>query len=83
MNGKDVIKWILYADDVVLFCKTVKDAEDLLNIINNTCNRFGLTISYKKTKTQVFNNDSLANNERLLKIGNEIIENVQEFTYLG
>ena len=83
MNGKDVIKWILYADDVVLFCKTVKEAEDLLNIINNTCNRFGLTISFKKTKTQVFNNDSLANNETLLKIGNEIIENVQEFTYLG
>ena len=51
MRGIEVIRWILYADDVVLFCKTVTEAEQLLTIINDTCKRFGLTISFKKTKT--------------------------------
>ena len=55
-SGIDIIRWTLYADDVVLFCKTVQEAVNLLTIINNTCNRFGLTISFKKTETQVFNN---------------------------
>ena len=60
MSGREIIMWILYADDLVLFCKTISEAEQLLNIINNTCNRFGLTISFKKTITQVFNNPELA-----------------------
>ena len=48
MRGVEFIRWILYADDVVLFCKSVSEAEKLLNIINDTCNRFGLTVSFKK-----------------------------------
>ena len=74
---------ILYADDTVLFCKTPEDAETLLNILSNTCKRFGLTISLKKTKTQVFNNADLAQKESLFTVDTEKIENVKEFTYLG
>ena len=53
MRGTEVIKLILYADDVALFCKSVNEAKQILNIINDTCNRFGLTISFKKTKIHV------------------------------
>ena len=51
MRGTEVIKLILYADDVALFCKSVNEAKQILNIINDTCNRFRLTISFKKTNT--------------------------------
>ena len=54
------MRWILYVDDVVLFCKTVDQAECLLDIINDTCLRYGLTMSFKKTQTQVFNSEVLA-----------------------
>ena len=74
----EVIRWILYADDVVLFCKTVHEAERLLDIINDTCLRFGLTISFKKTKTQ-----ELAEKETLISVGENEIANVREFVYLG
>ena len=77
------MRWILYADDVVLFCKTIQEADNLLTLINNTCTRFGLTISFKKTKTQVFNDKDLAQKETLFSIGDQIIGNVQQFTYLG
>ena len=83
MRGIEFIRWILYADDVVMFCKSVSEAENLLHIINDTCLRFGLTISFKKTKTQVFNNNDIADKPSLFSIGDQKIENVQEFTYLG
>ena len=83
LNGTEVIKWILYADDVVLFCKSIKEAEEVLTILHNTCKRFGLNISFTKTKTQVFNNNNLASKLSLISVDNQIIENVSEFTYLG
>ena len=44
---------------------------------------FGLTISFPKTKTQVFNDNQLAEMSSLFSIGDNVIENVSEFTYLG
>ena len=83
MNGIETIRWILYADDAVLFCKTPEEAQKILSIINDTCKRFGLTLSFDKTKTQVFNNKVLADQETLFSIDGEVIENVKAFTYLG
>ena len=83
LHGIEVMRWILYADDVVLFCKTVHEAERLLDIINDTCLRFGLTISFKKAKTQVFNSEELAEKETLICVGENEIENVRDFVYLG
>ena len=83
LRGIEVVRWILYADDVVLFCKTSEEAEQLLIIINDTCKRFGLTISFKKTKTQVFNNKEMSEIESLFSIDGNVIENEKEFVYLG
>ena len=83
LHGREIMKWILYADDVLLFCTTIAEAEKILNILNDTCKRFGLTISFKKMKTQVFNDVDLSKQKSLFSIGSESIENVQSFTYLG
>ena len=53
---------------MVLFCKTVDEAEQLLALINDTFKRFGLTISFEKTKTQVFNDEDLAEKSTLFNI---------------
>ena len=81
--GTEIIKWILYADDVVLFAKNAKDAEIILNILYNTCLRYGLNVSFKKTKTQVFHDKELAAKPSLINVNGNDIENVREFTYLG
>ena len=83
LSGVEVIKWILYADDVVLFARSAREAERLLNIIHATCRRFGLNISFGKTKTQVFNDNSMAAKPTLFDIDGHAIENVLQFTYLG
>ena len=79
------IRWLLYADDLVMFCKSIVEVKTIMNIPNDTCSRFGLsiTISFPKKKTQVFNNDELANLASLFSIGEIVVENVSEFTYLG
>ena len=83
LSGTQIIKWILYADDMVVFAKTVNEAEEILKIISDTCKRFGLSVSFGKTKTQVFNDEDLAQKPSLFNIGVHEIENVREFTYLG
>ena len=83
LSGIEVIKWILYADDMVVFAKNVEEAEKILKIISDTCKRFGLTVSFGKTKTQVFYDAELASRPSLFKIDGNVVENVTEFTYLG
>ena len=41
-------KWILYADDLVLFCKSIQHGQRIMEILSDTCKRFDLTISLKK-----------------------------------
>ena len=83
LRGVEIVRWILYADDVVLFSKTALEAEKILTIIDDTCTRFGLTISFGKTKTQVFNDKELAEKPSLISVNGTEIENVQDFVYLG
>lgn len=83
LSDTELVRMILYADDLVLFCKSVQEAEGVLYIIHTTCKQFGLSISFKKTKTQVFNNPELAELPTLFSIEGNIVENVKEFTYLG
>ena len=70
----EITRRILFANDVVLFCRTLKEPGKILNILNDTFRRFDLAISFKKTKTQVFNNEDLLNKDSLSSIGPEKIE---------
>ena len=44
LSGVEIIRWILYADDVALLARSIQEAEQLLTIINITCKRYGLNI---------------------------------------
>ena len=83
LTGVEIVRWILYADDIVLLASHAKEVEDLLNILDKTCTRYGLTISFKKTKTQVFKDQLLGNKASFVKVGETDVENVSEFVYLG
>ena len=80
MNGTQLLKWLLYADDLVLFCPDLNQAQEIINIMNNVCKRFGLSISFKKTKVMQFNTGTDATT---IKVGEAVLDNVCEFCYLG
>ena len=80
MHGIEIIRWLLYADDLVLFCPDITQAQQIIIIMNNVCKRFGLTISFNKTKVMQFNTDTVDVN---ITVDNIKLENVSEFCYLG
>ena len=78
-----VVEKSCYMDDLMPSLKWVEMVNECILMIFDS--RFGLTISFPRTNTQVFNNDELANLPSLFSIGENInvVENVSEFTYLG
>ena len=80
MHGIEIIRWLLYADDLVLFCPNITQAQHIIIIMNNVCKRFGLTISLKKTKVLQLSTDTLDEN---IVVDENKLENVPEFCYLA
>ena len=80
MNGSEFIKWLLYADDLVIFCPNLEQAQNIIVIMDNVCKRFGLTISFKKTKVLQFNTSTV---DQTIVVNGYQLENVSEFCYLG
>ena len=80
MHGTEIIKWLLYADDLVLFCPNLSQAQDIIIIMNSVCKRFGLTISFKKTKVMQFNTNT---SDISIKVDGIVLDNVSDFCYLG
>ena len=80
MHGTEIIKWLLYADDLVLFCPNLYQAQDVIRIMDSVCKRFGLTISFKKTKVMQFNTNTL---DISVTVDGIVLDNVSDFCYLG
>ena len=63
--------------------KSIAEVKTIINNLNVTCSRFGLFISFPKTKTQVFKSDELASLSPLFSINESLVNNVLVFAYLG
>ena len=84
ISGNERLCMLLYADDIVLFCEDINELNNIIKIYDETFSRFGLTIATDKTKTISFNvPEEIMNAESLITLGNEPIENVRNFKYLG
>ena len=35
LNGVQIVRWLLYADDFVLFCKSIAEVKTIMNILNH------------------------------------------------
>ena len=87
VNGIDIgmvkLLLLLYADDIVLFGKTAEELQKSLNILEEYCNRWKLTVNTMKTKIVVFRKGGrLPTNLQFIYNGKNI-EIVRKFCYLG
>ena len=74
---------LMYADDMVLFSETVDGLQSLLENLYCYCKKWNLCINVEKSKIVVFRNSGKIKDNEQWFIGNEILENVDKFTYLG
>ena len=71
-----------YADDVVLLAKLLDMFSDILTALSEEASPLGLAISWAKTKIQSLS-DFLDPPPPSLRVGNESVDVVDEFIYLG
>ena len=80
--GNTKVNALMYADDLILLSETREGLQNLINKINDFCNKRKLTINAKKTKVMVFNRGN-----KLIKAdlfcNPALLENVKNFKYLG
>ena len=74
---------ILYADDTVLFANSKENLQKCLNGLKHYCDKWKLEINASKTKIIIFSKGKPQLQNHNFKIGDEIIEVVKDFKYLG
>jgi len=72
-----------YADDVALIGGSMEELQDLVDRVRHESEKSGLFLNPKETKVVRIRKKPDDNDETIIKINNELIENVKKFTYLG
>ena len=76
-----IINHLLWADDLVLLALDYKSMQTNLDILQNFCNTWGLTVNMKKTKIIQFGTSK--RNAYTFLLGSDTVEIVKTYCYLG
>ena len=76
---------LLFADDWAILCRSKAAANRLLVKINAVCEQLGILISAEKTKLMplALPKDGVISETEHVYCGNEVVEQVETFSYLG
>ena len=83
MLGDKSINCLLYADDLVIFSRSAKSLQIILNKLESFCKNADLSVNLDKTKIMVFNNCGKSLNNYSFRYGADELENVKSYRYLG
>ena len=75
------INCLLYADDLVIFSRSAKSLQIILNKLESFC--ADLSVNLDKTKIMIFNNCGKSLKHYLFRYGADELENVKSYKYLG
>lgn len=71
------LRYSVYADDIAIFANNTFELQSMLNEVAEECEKVGLVINRKKTYWMSLSGRGI------LRIGNEVLEQVDSFIYLG
>ena len=74
---------LLYADDLIILSRSKTGLQNCLNTLATYCNTWMLSVNPQKTKIMVFQKRAKKCSEQTFYIGNQAIDVVQDYTYLG
>lgn len=78
-----LVKVLLYADDLVILAETTDDLQQMINSLHSYCEKWSLNINLTKSKIVPFRKSSGFSSSIEWYYGQEIIEIVKEYKYLG
>ena len=81
MNGL-IACMLMFADDMVLLAESECDLQKQVSCVYENCKMNGLSMNVSKTKILVFERENVRT-ECVIKIGDECLEQVNEYVYLG
>ena len=81
--GDEKVCILLYADDVVLLAENETELQLLLGVLNSWCCKNDLEVNYDKSKIVHFRNQSRIVTSKDFHIGDNTIEIVTKYNYLG
>ena len=74
---------LLYADDLIILSRSKTGLQNCLDKLSSFCTSWMMKINPKKTKIMVFQKRARKNADFHFLIDSQIIDVVQEYTYLG
>lgn len=72
---------MMYADDLCFVAESSEGLQKLMSSLDESCRKFGLKISVKKTEVMAF--DTLNSAPVDIKLGDDSLKQVDQFKYLG
>ncbi len=78
------IKCLLYADDLVLLSPTEEGLQDSLNLLEDFCQSWALTVNLQRTRVMMFQKRSRSQRPtHTFTLAHRTIETTKTYTYLG
>ena len=74
---------LLNADNVVLISESADDLQNMLNTLNNWCNKWRLAVNESKTKIVHFRNKNQLRSNFIFQCGEKVITFEHEYKYQG
>ena len=81
--GDTKISLLMYADDIVLVADSELHLQTMLNTLHEWCKRWRVLINSDKSKCMHFRRGRSQRSEFEFKVGNNILETVESYKYLG
>ena len=74
----------MHEDDLVIFSRSAKSLQIILNKLESFCENAGLSVNLDKTQIMIFiNNCGKSLNNYLFRYGADELENAKSYKYLG
>ena len=83
LSDKSINCFPWFADDLVIFSRSAKSLQIILNKLESFCESADLSVNLDKTKIMIFNNCGKSLNNCLFRYGADELENVKSYKYLG
>ncbi|CAK1597415.1 unnamed protein product [Parnassius mnemosyne] len=80
--GELTVKCLLYADDQVILASSAAELQIMVTLMNRTLKEKGMKVNRSKTKVMVFEREE-SKTICEIRIEGELVEQVDEFVYLG